>query len=553
MTQIDELLSGREQTVTVNQSDIVSHAANLMIQHDFSQLPVIDENNSPIGLITEMSIIRSIMFLEPNETLLGPVNLVMERHIKKVEQGTKLEDVLDDLKTIQAVLVVSENSLIGIVTNWDVVEYYRSKAESWLLIGDIENAVKKHVSYFYTHDETKLKEALQEQIARQEASRAKAMLQKALKQMGLSGKNNENINNIIKNINNIIEGIKEEKDYKIETEATFSTYKDVLIKKWGKDSFSIKEKSIKIMLENVNMIRNKLAHFRDGDLTIVDKRKLKFYKDWFDGNLNKISLDSLGSKTNIDSISKSIEEQPKQTIPDEEKFPSYYSKMTNLLFQIQDQNELTLGFIDIENTLEAQLPQPARQHPSWWQDIGDYIVSNAGWKIVAVNIQKQQVTFVKESELTKQYTEFFQMLLKALSDEKLAVNKNPRGTSWHVLGKFVDDNNNTVATLSFAFTRDKRPMVNLYIDGQDKINNKKVYNQIAKYKEAIKEAYRENEPKIVWEELPTRSASKIAIYDSQNRTINDPEILDWAIPTISVFKKEIEQIMKETGYEYRIS
>jgi predicted transcriptional regulator len=57
---VQHLIEDRGFPVSVKGEDSIAHALDLMIKHDFSQLPVIDEGNKPIGLITNDSILKAI-------------------------------------------------------------------------------------------------------------------------------------------------------------------------------------------------------------------------------------------------------------------------------------------------------------------------------------------------------------------------------------------------------------------------------------------------------------------------------------------------------------
>lgn len=47
--------------VTVSPKDTIGHAANLMLQNKISGLPVVDENQKVVGIITETDIFRAVI------------------------------------------------------------------------------------------------------------------------------------------------------------------------------------------------------------------------------------------------------------------------------------------------------------------------------------------------------------------------------------------------------------------------------------------------------------------------------------------------------------
>ena len=56
---VQQLLEGREKPLWVSRETKVSDALALMVEHDYSQLPVIDDDGRLLGIISEDSIIKS--------------------------------------------------------------------------------------------------------------------------------------------------------------------------------------------------------------------------------------------------------------------------------------------------------------------------------------------------------------------------------------------------------------------------------------------------------------------------------------------------------------
>lgn len=57
---VQQLIESYQEPVTVSPGDPAQKALALMVEHDFSQLPVIDENNKPLGIGSGDSIIRAL-------------------------------------------------------------------------------------------------------------------------------------------------------------------------------------------------------------------------------------------------------------------------------------------------------------------------------------------------------------------------------------------------------------------------------------------------------------------------------------------------------------
>src|SRR5689334_17774017 len=57
---IRALIEGRDRPVTTSRTVGVKEALEVMLRHDFTQLPVIDADDVVVGLITSDSILRAI-------------------------------------------------------------------------------------------------------------------------------------------------------------------------------------------------------------------------------------------------------------------------------------------------------------------------------------------------------------------------------------------------------------------------------------------------------------------------------------------------------------
>lgn len=57
---VQQLIESYQEPVTVSPGDPAQKALALMVEHDFSQLPVVDENNKPFGIVSGDSIICAL-------------------------------------------------------------------------------------------------------------------------------------------------------------------------------------------------------------------------------------------------------------------------------------------------------------------------------------------------------------------------------------------------------------------------------------------------------------------------------------------------------------
>ena len=138
---VQQLIEEHQEPIRVSPNATAQQAFELMVEHDFSQLPVIDENNKPLGIVTGDSILRAL-----NNFGVSLTELQVSHAIVKVRQyrpDDDLFDLLEDLKNTYAVLIVRNDGMLeSIVTSYDTTEYFRRRAEDMMFIEDIESTIK---------------------------------------------------------------------------------------------------------------------------------------------------------------------------------------------------------------------------------------------------------------------------------------------------------------------------------------------------------------------------------------------------------------------------
>src|SRR5260370_19344386 len=171
---VQELIVGRAEPITVSRDESVQTALRLMIEGDYSQLPVIDREGKAEGMITGDSIVRAIN----NFGLMIKEMRVFHAMIQVVRYRPE-DDVfglLDDLKNVYAVAVVdNDDRVIGIITSYDTTEYFRRRGEDMMLVEDIETMLKEYILAAFQNPSGELDNAALD-IAVNESTRANSNL-----------------------------------------------------------------------------------------------------------------------------------------------------------------------------------------------------------------------------------------------------------------------------------------------------------------------------------------------------------------------------------------
>ncbi len=102
--------------VAVRDDRAISDAAQLLVEHGISGMPVVDSEDTVVGIITERDVLL-------RHELIRFVSDVMTPNVITVEESTPLVDIVDILlaHSIKRVPVLREGRLVGIVSRSDVI------------------------------------------------------------------------------------------------------------------------------------------------------------------------------------------------------------------------------------------------------------------------------------------------------------------------------------------------------------------------------------------------------------------------------------------------
>ena len=104
----------------VTEDDSVARAVDLMGEEGFSQLPVVDAGDTPLGIISNSDIRQH---REDSDLEELPVRDVMSESITTVGQDATLDEINNYLNYHKAVLVMESGRMVGIITEADVATH----------------------------------------------------------------------------------------------------------------------------------------------------------------------------------------------------------------------------------------------------------------------------------------------------------------------------------------------------------------------------------------------------------------------------------------------
>jgi len=488
---VKQLLENKDDLLTISKELPIQEALTLMIENDYSQLPVVREDGTLMGLVSEKSILANYYHAAGDVPLL---NLEVEHACQPAAEIEPDDDIFEALGKLQndfAVVVVKNKKPVGILTNYDTTHFFRDYSEGLILVEDIEMTLRGHIQSIYPEEQA-LKIAVQSAQPRERTAEAC-------------------------------------KDFE---DLTLSEFIGIVTcrENWGRFEKIYGEKKLfQNLLHNVREIRNQLAHFR-GKLTVIQYNALRFVLGWMQARPLPMIPVSLGEAEIADSA---IYPEVRFTHPTQ---PGKYAPLEAWFNKIPEgQNRIQFVFEEIEQIIGEELPPSARTHRAWWGNDHTshsqaYSWLNAGWLLDSVNISEETATFRRSRNALMQV--YFDDLLKKLKDARRGLTQASKTSASNY---FSFSAGRSGFLFAWVFTNRNELQVELYIDVEDHDFNKAAYDQLFGKKEEIETEIGDS---LRWERLDSKRACRISLGKPALVT-DPPEKVEatkrWAVETMLQF------------------
>ncbi len=112
--------------ITIKENTSVRDAIKLLIDKKISGLPVVKDDMSLIGIITEKDLLQLVFYDSMDDAIVGDI---MTRDVLTMHKDTDLYEVCEFFmqNNYKRVPVVSDNKLVGILSRKDMLKYILRK------------------------------------------------------------------------------------------------------------------------------------------------------------------------------------------------------------------------------------------------------------------------------------------------------------------------------------------------------------------------------------------------------------------------------------------
>lgn len=563
---IAELIEGRK-LITVNQNDSVRNALRTMIENDFSQLPVVDDQGNLCGVISEQVIVRKYYHFDGDKILITLKVKDCQMKPLTLPITADIFDALTPLEKDSAVIIVNDLKPVSILTDYDTTHFFHSYSQGIILCQDIEFSIRRQIESVFPVDSAEMTSALIAAVGPNRDTRYQGRPSREYSELTLW-----------------------DHVQLITTDANWPKFNGVLEPKALFQKF----------MEPVRKARNQIAHFR-GELSKVQLDALSHAKYWLENrpvasslstnqpqvedvvvivNSLDLNIDSSPVTTSNGDSSESILSQElinELNLENEGGFDAVssdisaiygnnegvnsgfeathanfgldpngkYAALYNwLLLQAKTKEHIRTSFEDIEKLLKEPLPPSAREHHSWWANENSKNRQStawlkAGWRVEDVNFKEGTVVFRRR--YASYMKDFFTDVLVRLKAARPGITQanRPSLQNWFDFGA-----GRTGFRFSWVFGHETL-RVELYIDTRDQAKNKAAFAALEKQRDEIE---KEIGARLTWEELPNKQASRISLKISAMIT-DPPEKLEqhkiWVLETTFKFVDAFQERIKD--------
>ena len=550
---IQHLIPETQNLVTVTENDSAQHALSLMIEHDFSQLPVIDSDHKLRGMITSDSILQAVSNLQ-----VIPERLKVSHAIAKItphREEDELSELLKGLQSTNAIPIIDgQGNVNAIVTSYDTAEYFRRRAEDLMLAEDIELTLRDFIKPSNASDDNSADDDNISQLIQAITPSNRDLKEKTKRALRsyigrTSGNQPEFDQPTFDSV--FSQYLEQSVSQKTFDELTLYELTQIFRNSWSQYQAgfnNLEWDALNPLLEGIRDTRNAIAHFRE--VTPQQRRQLQYCVSLLDNHrpLSDISDIEEAPVEVVDSLSPAdnlaIESNNFNPPEELEANDSRYAPIA-IWLQALDSDRVICTFKEIETLIKDELPPSARKHRNWWANDSVSHVQSAqwlevGWRVSSVNMSTERVVFSIMGDRRKAYLDFFSQLqvkLQAIEELSLTLQGNLQGRSWITFGIIPDgDDSVKPPSIGFSFARRSRLRIEIYISGIEPSQTKQLFDRLYEQKTEIETEFG---AALSWERLPHRHSSRIAYYRPNSSITDDAEKLEeiqqWALETLPKF------------------
>jgi cystathionine beta-synthase len=111
------------QLITANPTDLMNSVIDLFKRFNISQVPVVDDHNQLIGMVTEVDLLNHMISQDHVHTADETIESIIEQSVPIIGPDAPLETLMDIFRENNVALIVSPDGVQGILTKIDILDF----------------------------------------------------------------------------------------------------------------------------------------------------------------------------------------------------------------------------------------------------------------------------------------------------------------------------------------------------------------------------------------------------------------------------------------------
>lgn len=118
---------GNGEVITAHPTDRMRDVVRRLKEYNISQMPVVAEDGRLQGIVTEIDLLNHMLLADHEHNAEETIEAILDRNVPAVGPNSRLETLMAMFSNRTAVVVASNDQVVGILTKIDILDYLSSQ------------------------------------------------------------------------------------------------------------------------------------------------------------------------------------------------------------------------------------------------------------------------------------------------------------------------------------------------------------------------------------------------------------------------------------------
>ncbi len=118
---------GDGRVITARSTDLMRDVVQRLKEYNISQMPVVGEDGRLQGIVTEIDLLNHMLLSNHEHNAEETIEAILDRNVPAVGPNSRLETLMAMFSNRTAVVVASNDQVVGILTKIDILDYLSSQ------------------------------------------------------------------------------------------------------------------------------------------------------------------------------------------------------------------------------------------------------------------------------------------------------------------------------------------------------------------------------------------------------------------------------------------